>query len=165
MAVDRSLIGTSTGKTRVVVERAPVAVFASAVKDASPVYRDASAAAEAGLDAIPVPPTFPFVMDHWGRYPELQGDLGEAPRFSPVATVIGPLMQQGGIILHGEQEFDYARPVVVGDVLVGEGVLADLYEKESNGRTMTFVVVETTWRDDLTGERVVTTRSNLIHRA
>jgi hypothetical protein len=30
---------------------------------------------------------------------------------------------------------------------------------------MTFIVVETVWRDDATGEPVVTERFNLIHRA
>jgi hypothetical protein len=30
---------------------------------------------------------------------------------------------------------------------------------------MTFIVMETVWRDDATGEAVVTERFNLIHRA
>ena len=38
-----------------------------------------------------------------------------------MAEVLGPLMAKGGIILHGEQEFTYHRPVFAGDVLVGEG--------------------------------------------
>jgi len=165
VTVDASLIGKSTGKVRVVVERGPVAIFAAAVKDSSPIFRDPRAAEEAGLPAIPVPPTFPFVMEHWGRFPEIQPEPDGTEPFSPFARVIGPLLANGGMILHGEQEFEYKRPVLVGDVLVGEGVLADLYEKESNGRTMTFMVVETNWRDDRTGDPVVTSRFNLIHRA
>ena len=57
-------------------------------------------------------------------------------------------MANGGLLLHGEQEFIYHRPIVVGDVLVGEGKVVDAYQKESKGKTMTFFVSETTWSDD-----------------
>ncbi|MEY2475429.1 MAG: hypothetical protein QOG87_744, partial [Actinomycetota bacterium] len=70
-----------------------------------------------------------------------------------------------GMILHGEQEFTYHRPLSVGDVLVGEGTVVDLYEKESKGKTMTFLVTENAFKDEKTGEPVVTARMNLIHRA
>jgi len=52
----------------------------------------------------------------------------------------------------------------VGDVLVGEGHVVDAYAKESKGKTMTFLVTETVWRDEATSEPVVTSRFNLIHR-
>ena len=81
-----------------------------------------------------------------------------------MGEVIGPLMAKGGIILHGEQEFIYHRPVFVGDVLEGEGHVVDAYAKESKGKTMTFLVTETVWRDEATKEPVVTSRFNLIHR-
>ena len=47
-----TIIGTPTGTTVVTVERGQVALFAGAVKDDSPVYRDPRAAAEvlAGRD-------------------------------------------------------------------------------------------------------------------
>ena len=78
---------------------------------------------------------------------------------------MAPLMAKGGLILHGEQEFVYHRPVQVGDVLEGDGKIADAYQKESGGRTMSFIVSETVWTDEKTGEPVVTVRSNIIHRA
>jgi acyl dehydratase len=159
----RKIIGKPMSKSKVVVERGPVANFASAVCDPNPAYRDTRAAAEAGLRAIPVPPTFPFVMTTWGEFPEDQP--ADRPTGNPLGEVIGPLMAKGGIILHGEQEFIYHRPVFVGDVLVGEGHVTDAYSKESKGKTMTFVVTETVWRDDTTGEPVVTSRFNVIHRA
>jgi acyl dehydratase len=163
LAVDRSIIGKSTGTSKVVVERGPVAVFADAVKDSSPIHRDARAAADAGLHGVPVPPTFPFVMSHWGTFAEDQPD-STADAMSGIGAVLGPLLAQGGLLLHGEQEFEYHRPVVVGDVLVGEGRIADVYEKESGSHTMTFLVTETNWSDDKTGEAVVTTRMNLLVR-
>ena len=82
-----------------------------------------------------------------------------------MGRAMGRLMAKGGLILHGEQEFVYHRPVLVGDVLVGEGKIADAYQKESGGRTMTFIVTETDWTDEKSGEPVVTVRSNIIHRA
>jgi len=156
----RSLIGTPTAAATVVIERGPVSFFAQAVLDDDPIYRDSEAAAAAGFDAIPVPPTFPFVMRHWGAFDELQpADQGEG-----LQGVIDQLKARGGLILHGEQSFHHHRPVVVGDVLVGRGSIVDAYAKESGGRTMTFIVDETVWRDQVTGEPVVSTRFNVIHR-
>jgi len=157
-----AIIGKPTGTTVVTVERGQLALFADAVKEKSPAYRDPRAAGEAGLAGIPAPPTYPFVMEHFGAYPELQPTDG--PTGNPMAEVLGPLMANGGLILHGEQEFTYHRPVLAGDVLVGEGKVADAYRKESKGKTMTFVVVETAWREQNTGEPVCTSRMNIIHR-
>jgi acyl dehydratase len=156
------IIGKPTGTTVVTVERGQLGLFAQAVKDESPIYRDPRAAAAAGLPGIPAPPTYPFVMGNFGVYPELQTE--EAPVGNPMAEVLGPLMAKGGIILHGEQEFTYHRPVLAGDVLVGEGKVVDAYQKESKGKTMTFVVVETAWSERGTGEPVCTSRMNIIHR-
>ncbi|MGH9172540.1 MAG: FAS1-like dehydratase domain-containing protein [Acidimicrobiales bacterium] len=163
MAVDRSIIGKSTGSTRVVVERGPVAVFADAVHEDSPAYRDTTAALTAGHGAIPVPPTYPFAMAHWGAFTEIQ-PAPAADGAAGMGRVLGPLLAEGGLLLHGEQAFEYHRPVVVGDVLLGEGKVADVYEKQSGGHTMTFLVTETIWTDDSTGEAVVTARTNLLVR-
>jgi acyl dehydratase len=163
VAVDTSIIGRETGRARVQVERAPLANFAKAVKDDNAVYSDVNAAEAAGFDGTPAPPTFGFALEFWGRYPELQKGLTPVEG-NPMMEVIGKLMQNGGLILHGEQEFEYHRPIVAGDVLRSEGKVVDAYEKESKGKTMTFVVTETVWSDDKTGEPVLTARFNLIHR-
>jgi|SRR5579883_711923 acyl dehydratase len=163
MPVDTSVIGRPTSRSRVVVERGPVANFAQALQDQNPVYQDPEAARKAGFSSIPAPPTFGFCMDYWGRFPELQADLPKVEG-NPMFELIGQLMSKGGLILHGEQEFVYHRPIQVGDVLRGEGKVVDAYEKQSKGRTMTFVVTETVWSDDKTGEPVLTSRFNLIHR-
>ena len=162
MPVDRDLLGQVIARRVVAVERAPVSVFAKAVKDPSPEYQDPRAAEAAGFPAIPAPPTFPFAMPYWGAHPEFQEGL-EPVRDNPLWKVMGKLGP--GLILHGEQEFEYQRPVLVGDVLHGEDVLADLYEKETETAVMTFVVTETAWTDVKNGEPVVTARFNLVHRA
>lgn len=158
----QSIIGKPTGKARVVVERGPVASFAAAVKETNPVYSTPEAAAGAGFAAIPAPPTYPFVMEKFGAFPEIQP--ADAPSGSALMDAMRPLLAKGGLILHGEQEFTYHRPVLVGDVLLGESTIVDAYEKESKGKTMTFLVAETVWTDDRSGEPVVTSRMNLIHR-
>jgi acyl dehydratase len=164
MPVDTSVIGKPTTRSRVVVERGPVTNFAKACTETNPIYMDESAAKAAGLDNIPAPPTFSFAMGYWGIYPENQADL-EKVEGNPMFEIMGGLMSKGGMVLHGEQEFEYHRPIVVGDVLRSEGKIADIYEKESKGKTMTFIVMETVWSDDKTGEPVVSEKFNLIHRA
>jgi acyl dehydratase len=159
----KGIIGKPTGKATVVIERGPVAFFADAVVDANPIYKSPDAAKAAGLAGIPAPPTFPFAMENWGKFAELQP--ADAPQGNPLMTALGSLIAKGGLILHGEQEFIYHRPVTVGDVLKGEGSVVDAYQKESKGKTMTFVVTETNWTDEKTGEPVVTSRFNVIHRA
>lgn len=165
MAVDTSLVGLVCDRKVVTVERGPVAVFADAVKDRNPVYRDRRVAIEAGFRDIPVPPTFPFAMGFWGTHRELQEQL-EPVTSNPVWDVMAQL--GAGLILHGEEEFEYHRPVVVGDVLYGEDVLSELYEKETDRYVMTFIGTTTRWVDYATGspgDPAVTTRFSLIHRA
>ena len=142
MALDE-VKGRKLGTQRVVIERGPVRVFAQALMDDDPVY-------SAG-DAAPVPPTFPFVMPYWGSLG--QGGAAGLP--------IENLRGKGRAILHGEQEFVYhdGRWPHVGDVLVGDGVIADVYEKpKSDGGKLEFYVTETTWKNEATGKPVVTTK-------
>jgi len=164
MAVDTSVIGASTGAWRIKVERGPVENFARAVKDENPVFHDPAAAKAAGFDGIPVPPTFSFAWRTWGMFAEDQPPDPTGGR-NVMGEVMGSLMANGGLILHGEQEFRYHRPVVTGDVLVGEGTVVDLYEREGKGYTMTFFVAEIVWRHEKTGEPAITERMNLIHRS
>lgn len=163
MAVDTSVIGKSTGAFKVRVERGPVGFFATAVKSDSPIYHDESAARAAGFSGIPAPPTFSFAMQHMGRFAEEQPPDPTGGE-NPMHTVMSEMFGRGALILHGEQEFEYHRPIEVGDVLNGTGTLTDIYEKETDSATMTFVVVETKWTDDGTGAPVVTERFNLIAR-
>lgn len=164
MAVDRSVVGTPTGAHRVVVERGPVQNFAAALHDDNPVYRRLDAARAAGFRDVPAPPTWSFAMGFWGSFADDQPPDPTAGR-NVMGEVMGKLFEKGGIVLHGEQEFRYHRDVCVGDVLVGEGRVTDIYEKESRGSVMTFLVIETAWRDAASGEPAVTTVFNLIHRS
>jgi acyl dehydratase len=158
------VVGLPTGAATIHVERGPVSRFAKAVTDKNPVYQDLAAAREAGFDGIPVPPTFTFsAASHWGLFPEDQPEDPTGGRGSPLGKLMGEMMRSGGIVLHGEQEFIYHKPLQVGETLHQEGKIVDLYSKESKGKTMTFLVMETVFKDDA-GDPVVTERFNLIHR-
>jgi acyl-coenzyme A thioesterase PaaI-like protein len=65
-------------------------------------------------------------------------------------------------VLHGEQEFEYLRPLRAGDVLTATSRIVDEYEKEGKrGGTMRFVVSETEFRDQ-SGEVVAYSRGTSI---
>jgi hypothetical protein len=157
-----SYIGRPITNSKVVVERGPVSNFAEVLKAKEDYFYDINEAKKLGLNGIPALPTFPFVMEHWGLFKEIQPE--DKVTGNPMFEVLGPLMSNGGIILHGEQSFTFERPIVSGDVLEGKGTVVDCYQKESSGRTMTFVVTETVWTDVATNEKVATSRSNIIHR-
>jgi acyl dehydratase len=165
MALNREdVVGLPTGAATVHVERGPVAKFARSVTDENPVYHDLAAAREAGFDHIPAPPTFTFsAAGFWGVFPEDQPADPTGGRGTPSRRLMSELMKGGGMVLHGEQEFIYHKPVQVGQTLHQEGKVTDLYSKEAKGRTMTFLVMETVFKDDA-GDPVVTERFNLIHR-
>jgi acyl dehydratase len=148
------LIGKKLPKSTIVVERGPVARFAEAVLATSPVYSSATAAADAGYPAVPVPPTVTFIGGYWGALAELQ------PAPDPEAVNLGELLadlrKDGGLLLHGEQEFRYHQPVYVGMTLHSSGVVENISVKEGKGgATMTAVNVRTDLADD-DGRPVVT---------
>jgi len=135
------------------VERRKVAEFAAALGEDDPAYREREAAAGRGLDGVPAPLTFTQV----GRFPRYQPDdfdedegiQGFDLGFDPQRTV------------HGEQEYEFERPVYVGDTLTGTTTLTDVYQRESGDDTLTFAVLTTEYRTD-DDELVVTERRTAI---
>jgi hypothetical protein len=84
-------------------------------------------------------------MPYWGSL----GGGGAAGL--PIENLRG----KGRAILHGEQEFIYHGGdwPHVGDTLVGDGQISDVYEKEkSSGGKLEFYVTETDWKDASSGE-------------
>jgi hypothetical protein len=141
------LRGTELGTQTITIEAGPVRAFAQAVGDDPARYRDGSGA------SIGTPPTWPFVMPYWS-------DLGEGGAAGfPMDRLRGP----GRMILHGEQGFEFQRSPRVGETLVGEGRIADVYEKQTGSATMEFYVREITWRDEA-GDVVVVDRFTMIVR-
>jgi acyl dehydratase len=63
------------------------------------------------------------------------------------------------LVVHGEQEYDWRRPVRVGDVLSAVPRIADIYSRGPNE----FLVIESEILD-ASGETVVVARSTLLSR-
>ena len=127
---------------RVRIEQGPVRNFAAAMLDSSAAYQ------KGDLTGVVVPPTFPAVMEHWGRIDDLPG--GPPPARKPRTG------------LHGEMELVYHRPVRVGDVLAPRERPVESVEREGRrGGKMRFETTATDWCD-ADGTPVVTVRSTMI---
>lgn len=147
MTVDTSFVGRVGGRARVVIERGPVEKFATAVKDRTHVVDGGVAPS----------PTYLIAAGYWGSLAELQPD---EPGDDPIVGVIRGWLRDGGLLLHGEQSFEYHRPVRVGDALDLEIEVTEMYEKGS----MEFAVAETRYTDAASGEPVVTASSTYVNR-
>ncbi len=148
------LIGRKLPEATIVIERGPVARFAEAVHATSPIYSSAEAATSAGYPAVPVPPTFTFVAGYWGSLAEDQP--ARDPEAADLGQLLAELRRDGGMLLHGEQEFRYLAPVLVGMRLRSTGVVENVSVKEGKGgSTMTAVKVRTDLADE-DGKTVVT---------
>ncbi len=128
----------STGSATVTAEH--VAAFAAALGDDNPEYRGAEAVA---------PPTYPIAF-------MAQALAGGLETFLELGLDFMTLV-------HGEQEFEYARPIRVGETLTLTGRIGDIYEKQGSSGTLDFVVIETEARDPA-GAPVFTSRNVLISR-
>ena len=144
---------------RVRIERGPVWTFARALSDHNPLYASDEAARAAGFEGVPCPPTYTFVMSHAGALPDLQppGATGRMMELDPDIVTSRP-----GLYLHGEQEFVYHRPPVVGDVLDGRMRVSEPRMKEGARRPMEMTIYETVWSDP-DGRPVVSERITSIY--
>ena len=120
--LDRSFIGHRTGPVIYEVERWHVQRFAAALGDSDPVYRDEAIAKARGLRGIPVPPTFVASLRPEDPRADLRLDFRR--------------------VLHGEQRYEYLRPLCVGDVVHVTARIVDLYEKPGRTGRMGFIVME-----------------------
>lgn len=146
---DKSLIGKTGKPFTMPVEWGKVREFARAIKDPNPVYFDPEVAKKE-CGGIPVPPTFLMASSFW---------QGASAQEAGTGLELGLDTRR---ILHGEQEFEFFKPIFAGDVLTGLTRLADLYEKEGGrGGKMTFAVVETEFKNQK-GEKVALSRSVVI---
>ena len=146
MTAAGSLIGMVVDEFSFGVEAGKVREFAIAIKDPSPRYRDASAAAEEGFDGIPAPLTFTVVAGH----------------HRDAAAAVERLGLDIRRVVVGEVEWRYQRPLVVGDRLDARRTVTGVRRREGGrGGEMTLVTLETEFRDQR-GEVAVRQREVLI---
>jgi hypothetical protein len=139
---------------RVRVDAAPVMILARVLDDADPVYASETAAAAAGFERVPAPPTFTFVMAHSGAFPDLQPSGRTESLFGGAGGADGA-MSRRGLYLHGEQHFTYHRQPSVGDVLEGRMRVSEPVARQARRGPMEVTFFQTEWRD-VAGEPVVT---------
>src|SRR3546814_933936 len=134
---------------RFVVEEGKVAEFAKAVRDDNPAHRDRAAAEEQGFAGIPAPLTFVAASAHWRRGP------------NPLAEQNLDLTRT----LHGESEWEYARPLLAGEELTVHQELAGIEEKQCRrGGTLRIYTLANRY-EAASGQPVVTERWRLIATA
>ena len=127
------------------VGREKIREFAAAIGDDNPVFHDVESARALGYADVVAPPTFPVLM---------------ALKAAASAVQDPELGLDYSRVVHGEQKFQYSRPVVAGDELVVTVTIEGLRTMAGNDMV--------TARGDVTtvdGEHVVTTTSLLIARA
>lgn len=128
----------STGSATVTAEH--VAAFADALGDPNARYRG---------DGAIAPPTYPIAF-------MVQAMSGGMDTFLELGLNFMTLV-------HGEQEFEYVRPIQVGETLTLTGRIGDIYEKTGSSGTLDFVTLETEAKDDA-GKLVFYSRNVLISR-
>src|SRR6266496_2976098 len=144
MALNQELKGKEYQEVEFTVDRGRVLQFDDAIGEDNPVFRDADAAKAAGFEDQIAPPTFATVMQIMtSGQVVLDQDLG----------------LNYALVVHGEQEYEWSRPVKVGDKLRATPRIADIYARGPNE----FLVIEADVKDE-TGETVVVGRSTLLSR-
>jgi acyl dehydratase len=142
--MNQSLKGKTYEQIELEVEPERVTQFAEAVGEEDPRFREADAARAEGHPGQLAPPTFPTVI-----------------QILASAQVV--LDQALGLdysrVVHGEQEFEWRRPIVVGDVLRATPRIADIYAKGPNE----FLVIENEIID-ADGDAVCVSRATLLSR-
>lgn len=133
-------VGARSDPVRNTIERGAVKRFAEAIGDLNPLYLDEEAAAGSHWGRLIAPPTFPRVLD-FGTLQEVR-------------------MPPSGVI-HGEQSYDYQRPLFVGEDVDCYTVLEDVYERQAKSGVLTFVVLRRV-AEDGQGDEVVASKEVYI---
>ena len=136
MQLDKKVIGHEFKPFSTTVEAGKVKLFCKAIGEEDPIYSDEAAAKAAGHKAVPVPPTF------------LQALTNDDPEKGGLLKLINVDI---GLILHGEQHYDYLAPVFVGDKITCQQKVVDIYDKK--GGALWFIVSETSLTNE-TGKMV-----------
>jgi len=126
------------------ISRVKLAEFAEAIGDPNPLYRDRAAAIEAGFPDVIAPPTFPIVIT-----------VGSS---SQALTDPG-LNLNYAMVVHGEQRFEYQRPLHAGDVVTSQVTISDIRDVGRNSMMSTVTKIAT-----VDGEHVCTAYSTLVER-
>ena len=126
------------------VSRVKIAEFADAVGEPSELCRDREAAVKAGYPDVIAPPTFAVILDQ-RQLKHVIGDPGLGLDYS--------------MVVHGEQGFDYARPLHAGDVVVATTTIDAIRAIGALSMLTTSTSIDT-----VDGEHICTAKSVLVER-
>jgi acyl dehydratase len=145
MAVNQDYVGrTFPPSEPYEVSRVKIREFADAIGDMNPVFRDQDAAVAAGHPDVIAPPTFAIVISMANSKKVLDDpELG----------------LNYAMVVHGEQGFEYTRPIQAGDVLVATSTISGIRTVKSNTMITTDTALTT-----VAGEHVCTAHSILVER-
>jgi acyl dehydratase len=145
MALNVDLVGKNYPPQTYEVGREKVREFAAAIGDDNPAYFDVAVARSLGHPDLVAPPTFAVVVTR-GPQVSVIGDPGLGLDFSRV--------------VHGDQKFEFSRPIVAGDVLTTTASVGAAHTRAGNDfLTIRSHVV------DASGASVVTVSATLVARA
>jgi acyl dehydratase len=145
MALNRDYVGrTFDASAPYEVSRVKIREFATAIGDTNPICHDKEAAVAAGHPDVVAPPTFPILFS--------------------LSSGGGVLADPGlglnwAMVVHGEQRFEYERPIYAGDELVCTSTITEI---RSVGRNEFL-----TLRSDVTttsGEPVCRSYNTIVER-
>lgn len=144
MPLNREFVGRSARSSRPFeVTRNDIRRFATAIGDDNPAYRDPEAAKALGHPDVIAPPTF-LITTSTGEAGSFLGDPA--------------LGLQYALVVHGEQRFDFHRPVRAGDLLDSHTRIADIRDAGRN-ELMTLVTEISS-----NGEPVATVTNTIVSR-
>ncbi|MGE8205791.1 FAS1-like dehydratase domain-containing protein [Heyndrickxia sp. NPDC080065] len=126
------------------IEGGKIKEFALAIGDDNPIYYEIGSAKDNGYKDIPIPPTFPTVIEMWGGL--------------DFETLIQKLELDPLMVLHGEQEYEYFGNIYAGDTISCSAEVISHIEK----RRMDFITIEVIYKRD--GQVVLKSRSTIIER-
>lgn len=147
------------------VEAGAIMLFARALGDDNPIYRDPAYAAASEPGAVIAPPTFVQSAAHFDPGNRLRPHPGEPWMGSSSVPTGTPRSAEGATTstrLHAEQHYTYHRPLRAGDVLSWRATDGETWQKTNRrGAVLTFTERITEYRD-ADGELVVTARAVVV---
>jgi acyl dehydratase len=145
MPVSDQAVGKTYPPMVYAVAREKIKEFALATGETNPLHLDHVAARTAGYADVVAPPTFPIVFTMASSHAQIVEDPELGIDYSRV--------------VHGDQKFVYARPIVAGDALVCVNVVEDITSRGGHDFMTTRSEVTTE-----AGEAVVTVWAKLVQR-
>jgi len=121
------LAGKKSNKVLTTVERGTVKKFAEAIGENHPIYIDREYGSKSSYGDNIAPPTFPRTFDY--------------------GSIEGLELPNAGLI-HGEQSFEYKRPLVVGENLYCYSQVESYVEKTTKTGSLGFLTLNNCGEDE-----------------